>query len=121
MKKILTAIFITLIAVTLTGCEGYNQPQIGNEYYVKYTISANRPYQKFSNVTYADVNGRKTANDGYSASRWSMTIGPVRKGFRAYVGYGWGGGTCQIEVSKNNGPFAMKAQGENSVSYTIDF
>ena len=51
---------------------------------------------------------------------WTITIGPVKKGFRASIQYNEGG-TCQIEVSKNNGPFALKAEGKNSASYTIDF
>ena len=50
-----------------------------------------------------------------------MTIGPVKKGFKASVRNEKGTGNAQIEVSKNNGPFALKASGQNSASYTINF
>ena len=50
---------------------------------------------------------------------WETTIGPVKKGFQANLKVtkqGWDGQTVEnhlklylrIEVSKNNGPFAMK-------------
>ena len=123
MKKILTAIFITLIAVTLTGCEGYNQPQIGDEYYVKYTISSSFYY--FGGISYADVNGTKNDRMGdynRTSLKWEVVVGPVKKGFRAHVSYSKGGAnTVKIEASKNNGPFVLKAQGDKSASCTIDF
>ena len=92
------------------------------EYYVKYTIKGMPyPYRGFSDIVYADVNGTKTASEGYQIRSWSVTIGPVSKGFKAYVSNEGGGGDNVIEVSKNGGPFAQKATGWNSASYTIDF
>jgi hypothetical protein len=126
MKKILSVLVFSLLTFTFVGCEGFNQPSNGgsnqqqDEYYVKYSITT-RQYQIFSDITYADISGEKVANKGYSSRAWGITIGPVKKGFRAYVRYGWGGGTCHIEVSKNGGPFAMKAEADESVSYTINF
>lgn len=125
MKKIVTVILLSVLAFSLTGCEGFNQPSNGgsnqqDEYYVKYSITT-RQYQIFSDITYADISGEKVANKGYSSRAWGITIGPVKKGFRASVRYGWGGGICHIEVSKNGGPFAMKAEADKSVSYTINF
>ena len=120
MKKIVTVILLSVLAFSLTGCEGFNQPSNGGEYYVKYSITT-RQYQIFSDITYADISGEKVANKGYSSRAWGITIGPVKKGFRASVRYGWGGGICHIEVSKNGGPFAMKAEADKSVSYTINF
>ena len=91
------------------------------EYYVKYTIKAKGPYGRFSDIVYADVYGTKTASEGYQISSWTVTIGPVSKGFRAHVRNEDGGADNIIEVSKNGGPFAQKATGWNSASYTIDF
>jgi hypothetical protein len=91
------------------------------EYYVKYTIKGKGIYGRFSDIVYADVNGTKTASEGYQISSWSVTIGPVSKGFKAYVSNKGGGGDNVIEVSKNGGPFAQKATGWNSASYKIDF
>lgn len=91
------------------------------EYYVKYTIKGKGIYGRFSDIVYADVNGTKTASEGYQISSWSVTIGPVSKGFKAYVRNEGGGGDNVIEVSKNGGPFAQKATGWNSASYTINF
>ena len=92
------------------------------EYYVKYTIKGMPyPYRGFSDIVYADVHGTKTASEGYQIKNWTVTIGPASKGFRAHVRNEGGGGDNIIEVSKNGGPFAQKATGWNSASYTIDF
>ena len=129
MKKILTALLMLLLTFTLTGCEEVNQPSNGgstqqiskDEYYVKYSITTTRQLHYFRGVTYADINEMITTKAKDSPSRvWTITIGPVKQGFRASIQYNEGG-TCQIEVSKNNGPFALKAEGKNSASYTIDF
>jgi hypothetical protein len=120
MKKILSIILVSVLAFSLTACEGFNNPDKNDEYYVKYSITT-RQYQIFSDITYADISGEKVANKGYSSRAWGITIGPVKKGFRASVRYGRGGGICHIEVSKNGGPFAMKAEADKSVSYTINF
>ena len=125
MKKILSVLVFSLLTFTFVGCEGFNQPSYGgsnqqDEYYVKYSITT-RQYQIFSDITYAGISGEKVANKGYSSRAWGITIGPVKKGFRASVRYGRGGGICHIEVSKNGGPFAMKAEADKSVSYTINF
>jgi hypothetical protein len=126
MKKILSVLFV-LSMLTLTGCEGFNQPNNGgsnqqqDEYYVKYSIDVTGPYQHFWKISYADVDGMKTSNEGNSVKHWTVTIGPVKKGFRASVKNAMGTGMNKIEVSKNNGPFTLKASGEDSATYTIAF
>lgn len=118
-------IFLFVITILFVSCNDYytSQPSVvvedNNEYYVKYTVSTNYPYI-FSNVVYADVNGTGSMRN-YQTRNWSETIGPVKKGFRAFVRNENGTANDKIEVSKNGGPFALKAQGENSASYTIDF
>jgi GH43 family beta-xylosidase len=124
MKKILPVLFFLSI-FTLTGCEGFNQPNDGgsnqqqDEYYVKYSIST-RQYHYFVGVVYSDVDGENITLSKSTASRlWTRTVGPVKKGFSSYIQYD--GGDCKIEVSKNNGPFVIKGEGKNSASYTIAF
>ena len=129
MKKILTVLLMLLLTFTLTGCEEVNQPINGgstqqnskDEYYVKYSIDVTGPYQHFWKISYADVDGMKTSNEGNSVKHWTVTIGPVKKGFRASVKNAMGTGMNKIEVSKNNGPFTLKASGEDSATYTIAF
>mgnify|MGYP002508950040 CR=1 FL=1 len=118
---------ITLKILKILGCKvdkkngKIMRKRNSDEYYVKYSITTTRQYHYFRGVTYADINGMITTKEKESPSRvWNITIGPVKKGFRASIQYNEGG-TCQIEVSKNNGPFALKAEGKNSASYTIDF
>ena len=122
MKKILKIILLLLsVSLFMISCEEKNTPNNSDEYYVKYSIITTRQLHYFRGVTYADINGMITTKEKDSPSRvWTITIGPVKKGFRASIQYNEGG-TCQIEVSKNNGPFALKAEGKNSASYTIDF
>lgn len=92
-----------------------------DEYYVKYTATYisgdDRCYSLYYNEKYETVRvyGRN----------FEMVIGPVKKGFEAYLG-----GTPsnmmvhpqkKIEISKNGGVFMTKATGSNDISYIIDF
>ena len=122
MKKILKIILLlSSVSLFMISCEYRNAPNNSDEYYVKYSITTTPQYHYFRGVTYADINGMMTTKEKDSPSKvWTRTIGPVKKGFRASIQYKEGG-TCQIEVSKNNGPFVLKAEGKNSANYTIDF
>lgn len=129
MKKIVTVILLSVLAFSLTGCEGFNQPSNGNstqqrdEYYVKYTISSSFYY--FGSITYADVNGTKNDRTGdynRTSLKWEVIVGPVKKGFNSHVSYSRGSANIvKIEVSKNNGPFVLKASGDDNANYIIDF
>lgn len=129
MKKIVTVILLSVLAFSLTGCEGFNQPSNGNstqqrdEYYVKYTISSSFYY--FGSITYADVNGTKNDRTGdynRTSLKWEVIVGPVKKGFNSHVSYSRGSANIvKIEVSKNNGPFVLKASGDDRANYIIDF
>ena len=122
MKKILKIILLlSSVSLFMISCKYRNAPNNSDEYYVKYSITTTPQYHYFRGVTYADINGMMTTKEKDSPSKvWTRTIGPVKKGFRASIQYKEGG-TCQIEVSKNNGPFVLKAEGKNSANYTIDF
>ena len=68
-------------------------------------------------------------------SKWEAVVGPVKKGFKANIEVSEAGNnhgkltlSTQISVSKNNGPFALKAIDDSDdprtivqLSYTIDF
>ena len=109
----------------LVGCDknNYNTPQVDtNEYYVRYSLSFSPYIVVNPKVTYADVDGMKTPIENTKTSLWEVTIGPVQKGFKAYVSYtGETTPVAKIEVCKNSGPFALKATGTNSAEYKIDF
>lgn len=129
MKKILLVLVFSLLTFTFVGCEEFNQPSNGNstqqqdEYYVKYTISSSFYY--FGSITYADVNGTKNDRTGdynRTSLKWEVIVGPVKKGFNSHVSYSRGSANIvKIEVSKNNGPFVLKASGDDSANYIIDF
>jgi len=119
MKKLFT---LLAAAILMVACKDFNSPQQDKtEYYVKYTIKSPGTYYYFSDITYADVSGTGSAEKGHSVKSWTVTIGPVKKGFKASVKNAKGTGDNQIEVSKAGGPFSLKASGTNSASYTINF
>tara|TARA_R110002051_G_C8703765_1_gene494768 strand:+ start:100 stop:513 length:414 start_codon:yes stop_codon:yes gene_type:complete len=95
-----------------------------DNYYVNYIIKAPGPYGRFSNWT-ASTPDRTYSNRGYQTSSWNQTYGPVKKGFNCKVQIGdYQGGTPTIEihVSKNEEPFALKANATGaSASYVINF
>ena len=127
MKKKITFFATILVVLIMASCdkdnidniENDNNPSDNSEYYVRYTVSSRYPYI-FSDVKYADVNGTGSFMN-YQTRHWTVTIGPVKKGFNAHVKNEKGTATDEIEISKNGGPFAMKASGNNSASYRIDF
>lgn len=129
MKNKITLLATIIVALFMVSCEkdniedynrdGYDNPSDNSEYYVRYTVSATYPYI-FSDVKYADVHGTGSFMN-YQTRSWTVTIGPVKKGFNAHVKNEKGTATDKIEVSKDGGPFAMKASGNNSASYRINF
>lgn len=121
MKKYLDVIICLLtIALVMVSCAERNTPD-NTEYYVRYTIKSSVAYYYFSDIYFKDVDGTKNAEKGHNIKSWTVTIGPVKKGFKASVRNEKGTANNMIEVSKNGGPFALKASGENSASYTINF
>lgn len=119
MKKLF---FLFAVTILMIACEDSNSLLLDKtEYYVKYIIKSPGTYYYFSDITYADVSSTGSAEKGHSVKSWTVTIGPVNKGFRASVKNAKGTGDNQIEVSKAGGPFVLKAEGKNSATYTINF
>jgi hypothetical protein len=116
MKRRSFLSFLFLLAVCFSACDKdtcdcdngneNTEPNVVNEYYVKYVISCSYP-RVFSNWSVTTPQGNYTRND-YQTRRWEQTYGPVKKGFRCGVQVGRGEPTIEIYVSKNSEPFALK-------------
>lgn len=95
-----------------------------DNYYIKYVITGNGAYGRFSNWT-ANTPDATYSNKGYQTRSWNQTYGPLKKGFRCGVEIGdyiGGDPTIEIYVSKNDEPFALKIISKGkSASYVIDF
>lgn len=124
MNKILRITSLILsIFVILSSCKR-DEVKITttDEYYVKYAIKGNGTYNYFNKFSVNTDKGNVSFS-GYQYRSWNQTYGPLRKGFRASATSD-GLVTIEIFVSKNNGPFVLKASksgSQSSVSYTIDF
>ena len=117
-------LIIAILSMTFFSCEKETETETektatnndnNNDYfYVKYQISGST-YFYIDGVSYNTENGS-----------FEVICGPVNKNFVAritltqYRGAPASNAT-KISVSKNNGPFAIKASGQSSASYTINF
>jgi len=128
---------IVAIGILNFGCQ-CDCEDATDEYYVKYEVIGTTVYG--SSMFYATVNNEKNNDLNYSfagGSQWELIIGPVQKGFTASIDVRVEDnelGSVRVEfalniyVSKNNGPYTIKAldttvlprdRGQNS--YTIDY
>lgn len=98
-------------------------------YYVKYTGETSTVHMVETTYTVATDTGVDTYKTSGFGSDYSVTIGPVKKGFRAEIScsivgeseYGVKSQRVTIEVSRDGEPFAQKATGTDRASYTIDY
>ena len=111
---------IIIAIVLLSGIACKKQVE-ADEYYVKYMLNSTH-YQIGGNllVDVAKEDGSNLPSILVPIRQdWEITIGPVKKGFRARLTAtksGWNGITVenhlkiylQIHISKNDGPFALK-------------
>ena len=136
--KAITKLFLVLFAaITCFGCEKIendNNEQNGDQntqedfYYVRYNVGVSTSHIP---TTYITVNTDMGINEFEAVKTFEETFGPVSKGFNAEIdvvaeGAGWAETTASIHVSKNNGPFALKAyksvsSSKINLSYKIDF
>lgn len=97
-------------------------------YYVKYTGETSTLHIVETTYTVATDTGIDTYKTTGSRSDYSVTIGPVKKGFKASIAcmcdetesYYIKSQRVTIEVSKDGEPFAQKASGTDMASYVID-
>ena len=97
-------------------------------YYVRYEAIVSTNHYP---TTYITVNTDSGINKFEVDKTFEEIFGPVSKDFRAEInvdseGAGWSETTASIYVSKNNGPFALKAYktvtgSKIKLSYKIDF
>ena len=117
------------IFIALSSCKkDETKNNTNDDYFIKYVIKGDGTYIYFSDFSVNTDQGNVSFS-GHQYKSWNQTYGPVNKGFRASVSVTSSFVTVEIYVSKNNGPFALKASksGGNSStsnisqSYTIDF
>lgn len=98
-------------------------------YYVKYTGETSTLHMVETTYTVATDTGVDTYKTSGFGSDYSVTIGPVKKGFRAEIScsivgeseYGVKSQRVTIEVSRDGEPFAQKATGTARASYVVDY
>ena len=123
MKKTL---FFALIAVAavISSCNKTSGNE--DEYYIRYEGSISTLPIVERSYTIATESGKQTFKT--RENNFSRIFGPVGKGFEASISCSYSNDvinlktpSVSIEVSKNNGPFALKASGSKEASFEIDF
>lgn len=96
------------------------EPENKDFYYAKFEAECLGAYHYVEGYARA---GEYSVSFGYLTrlTRFETILGPIKYGDRASISGGVGAGSCSVYISKNNGPFALKASGKTSASYTIDF
>lgn len=132
LQKLIWTFIITLGIINL-GCEK-EVSNCNDEYYVKYVVTSSSIY---SVSRTAQINSENNIKSSYTFnnSPWEMTIGPVKKGFYASLSANFSTSqvlaktyiNVEIQVSKNNAPFALKASNNStevrnsaSTNYTLN-
>ena len=128
MKKLLFILCTITLIFTLFSCEKKSDTDTDEDnedfYYVKYQISG-KVYFYIDRVVYNTETG--TNSEDFSAARsFEQICGPVSRGFVAKIELTKHRGEASsnattISISKNNGPFAIKASGRYSAAYVINF
>lgn len=115
---------LIILGVILSGCEKESTVEVKNNdaYYVKYIVKSRTIY---SLSRTARIKSENNSNIGltFNNSQWEMTVGPVQQGFRSSINASYDTSQnlaqtyidVEIHVSKNNGPFALKAN-DNSAN-----
>ena len=134
MKKIVFLIIVAL-GVFNFGCEKCDCPGYEpDEYYIKYAagVESNAIWVPIDIEIINEYGDKVSYSD---TDTWIITVGSVEEDFTASLSVelnqeylGDATLTANIQVSKNDGPFVMKASGESAnenepvqIDYTIDF
>lgn len=123
--KIAFTLLVAGISLSSVSCEKesddeFNSTTTNSEYYVQYSASAGGMYLFLENINVTTDKG-KLSYDVRTGS-WSQIYGPVKYGFKASISTsGSDRAKTEIYISKDNGPFALKAEGGKGCSCTINF
>ncbi len=124
-----------MFSVLLLGsCSKETEPENNDEYYVKYIVNSPTIYSTTRTATIRSETN-SLVNHTFTNYQWETIIGPVGLGFNSSVSASHNPTNLaqtymnvEIHVSKNNGPFALKAIDDSqqvrysaSTSYTINF
>ncbi len=124
------------LSVFTIACKKESSNTTASEYYVKYEVNSTTIYIGGKlNLSVTDEKNGQRAITIVTKSPYEVTIGPVKKGFNANLSVSKDGSPdnqlklyTQISVSKDGGPFALKAiNGSDSprnsaqVGYTVDW
>ncbi len=128
MGRPLTALLTAACLVLLASC-GKDGGGEEARYYVKYTGETSTVHMVETTYTVATDTGVDTYKTSGFGSDYSVTVGPVKKGFQAEIScrivgeseYGVKSQRVTIEVSRDGEPFAQKATGTDQASYVIDY
>ena len=128
MGRPLTALLAAACLVLLASC-GKDRGGEDARYYVRYTGETSTVHIVETTYTVATDAGTDTYKTTGASSDYTVTIGPVKKGFEASItcgcmeteSYYIKSQRVTIEVSKDGEPFAQKATGTDRASYVIDF
>ena len=123
------------LSVFTIACKKESSNTAASEYYVKYEVSSTTIYSGGKlNLGITNEKNSQSAITIATRAPYEVTIGPVKKGFNANLSVSKEGSPdnqlklyTQISVSKDGGPFALKAiNGSDSprnsaqVSYTVE-
>jgi hypothetical protein len=130
-------IFLLMLSFSVftIACKKESSNTTASEYYVKYEVNSTTIYIGGKlNLSVTDEKNGQRAITIVTKSPYEVTIGPVKKGFNANLSVSKDGSPdnqlklyTQISVSKDGGPFALKAiNGSDSprnsaqVGYTVE-
>ena len=121
MKNILKFSFTILIAICCFACDKHDidgsEGKNGKEdvYYARFEATvdstANPPYIDHYGISFGDISYR-----GQTERYISKILGPASKGAKAYIS-ATPANRVAIYISKNGGPYVLKASGTSSASY----
>ncbi|MBR5174302.1 MAG: hypothetical protein IKW89_00045 [Bacteroidales bacterium] len=128
-KEILSALLLAAACLVLLASCGKDGGGEEARYYVKYTGETSTVHIVETTYTVATDTGTDSYKTTGASSDYSVTIGPVKKGFQASIScrivgesdYGVKSQRVTIEASRGGEPFAQKAAGTSQASYTIDY
>ena len=126
MKRFLLWAAAITVFLAAAGCG--KEPK-DSSYYVKYTGETSTVHMVETTYTVATDTGLDTYKTTGFGSDYSVTVGPVGRGFRAEIScaivgeseYGVKSQRVTIEVSRDGEPFAQKSTGTSQASYVIDY